>query len=371
MDLYPKPWLSRLAPAVMSTLLVPTTLAASTSPSLVTLTKKLRFQTDAITVSGLSSGAFMALQLHVIYSKKIKGAAIIAGGPYRCAEGVYNGSLFDPSGLYTPTAVCTNTSLIYPYAGPPDLDFSLKETLAMAEKGLVDATKTLAQSKVWLFSGTKDETVPTEVVEVTANYYRQYLPENNIKIVKHPDAAHAMITQDFGNACEIAKYPYINQCGLDAAGELLQFLLGDLKPKTKANPESLYSFSQLDYFNNRDPSTSLNPQGHIYIPQGCLEGEPCQLHIALHGCQQSEDLGNKNFFQHAGYNEWAEANNIVVLYPQTRAWQSTLWMGSMSNPKGCWDWWGYSGSDYATKRGKQPRAISSMINSIMRSKVLQ
>lgn len=372
MDLYPKPWLKRLAPVVMTTVLTPATIAAPALPALTTLTKGLKLQTDAITVSGLSSGAFMALQLHIIYSNRIKGAGVIAGGPYRCAEGIYQGSYFDPSGLYTPTTVCTNTNPLYPFAGPPELAFSLKETQAMAEKQLIDNPENLAKGKVWLFGGIKDTTVPPEVVDVTANYYRHFMPETQLKVVHHPKAGHAMITEKFGNACSVSKSPYISQCGFDAAGELLQFLLGDLKPKAEKVPStSLYTFSQLDYFNNRDPSTSLNPQGHIYIPQACLEGEPCRLHIALHGCQQSEDFGNRSFFEDAGYNEWAETNNIIVLYPQTRAWKSTLWMGAMSNPKGCWDWWGYSGSDYATKRGKQARAIASMVNSIMRSKVLQ
>ena len=40
------------------------------------------------TVSGLSSGGFMAVQLHVAYSATFrKGAGIIAGGPFYCAEG--------------------------------------------------------------------------------------------------------------------------------------------------------------------------------------------------------------------------------------------------------------------------------------------
>jgi hypothetical protein len=35
-----------------------------------------------LTVSGLSSGAFFAHQLHVAYSGLFDGAAIVAGGPY-------------------------------------------------------------------------------------------------------------------------------------------------------------------------------------------------------------------------------------------------------------------------------------------------
>ena len=37
-------------------------------------------------VSGLSSGAFMTVQLHLAHSATFVGAGIIAGGPFRCAE---------------------------------------------------------------------------------------------------------------------------------------------------------------------------------------------------------------------------------------------------------------------------------------------
>src|SRR5262245_11006980 len=37
-------------------------------------------------VSGLSSGAFMAVQIEVAHSDDIVGAGIVAGGPFACAE---------------------------------------------------------------------------------------------------------------------------------------------------------------------------------------------------------------------------------------------------------------------------------------------
>ncbi len=40
----------------------------------------------------------------------------------------------------------------------------------------------------------------------------------------------------------------------------------------------------------------------------------------------------------AGYLETAEANNIIVIFPQIKS--------SINNPNGCWDWYGYTGSDY-------------------------
>src|SRR5271156_5638937 len=37
-------------------------------------------------ISGLSSGAFMTVQLHLAHSMSFIGAGVIAGGPYRCVE---------------------------------------------------------------------------------------------------------------------------------------------------------------------------------------------------------------------------------------------------------------------------------------------
>ena len=46
----------------------------------------------------------------------------------------------------------------------------------------------------------------------------------------------------------------------------------------------------------------------------------------------------------AGFNRWADAYDVAVLYPQTRASFAPL------NPQACWDWWGYSGTDYDTRQ---------------------
>jgi poly(3-hydroxybutyrate) depolymerase len=38
-----------------------------------------------VSAAGISSGAFIADQLHIAHSADIMGAAMIAGGPYDCA----------------------------------------------------------------------------------------------------------------------------------------------------------------------------------------------------------------------------------------------------------------------------------------------
>ena len=47
----------------------------------------LSAQVQGITVSGISSGAYMAVQYQVARSKSVSGVGAIAGGPYECAAG--------------------------------------------------------------------------------------------------------------------------------------------------------------------------------------------------------------------------------------------------------------------------------------------
>jgi len=91
----------------------------------------------------------------------------------------------------------------------------------------------------------------------------------------------------------------------------------------------------------------------VYIPTSCAAKPGCRLHIALHGCEQNlHDVGIK-FVEGSGFARWADTNKIVVLFPQVSA--------SLTNPKGCWDWWGYTGSDYLTKSAPQIAAIWRMV----------
>ena len=56
-------------------------------------------------ISGLSSGAFMTVQLHLAHSASFAGAGIIAGGPFRCAE------IFRPGDMMTAEDACIENSL--------------------------------------------------------------------------------------------------------------------------------------------------------------------------------------------------------------------------------------------------------------------
>src|SRR5471030_933258 len=81
--------------------------------------------------------------------------------------------------------------------------------------------------------------------------------------------------------------------------------------------------------------------------------------IALAVVQNADDYVGTDFVAHAGYNQWADTNNLIVLYPQTVSSS-----GVPFNPNGCWDWWGYNESGYATKSGSQIAAVRAMLTQV-------
>ncbi len=55
-----------------------------------------------------------------------------------------------------------------------------------------------------------------------------------------------------------------------------------------------------------------------------------------------------------------------MLYPQATAWHRRFDVtGLTANPRGCWDWWGYSGPDYFRQSGKQMNAIWQLIDGLL------
>lgn len=97
--------------------------------------------------------------------------------------------------------------------------------------------------------------------------------------------------------------------------------------------------------------------GYAYVPAACAAGQPCRLHIAFHGCDQSAEVVGNAFYLDTGYNRWADTNHIVVLYPQAVA--------TAVNPLGCWDWMRLYDYNFAVKSGAQMAAVKTMIDRIV------
>jgi poly(3-hydroxybutyrate) depolymerase len=292
-------------------------------------------------VSGVSSGGYMAGQFHVAHSSSVKGAGIVAAGPYNCAQGSLSAAYYN----------CLTPRLWTPL---PSTAILKLQTEALAASGQIDPTSNLAGARVWLFSGTKDRIVLPEVVEALRAYYKQF--NATAVLVADKPAGHAMITENAGNECATSKTPYINDCDYDAAGELLRHLLGALQAPAAKESGRLLRFAQKEF---GDGSIGLGDEGFAYIPAACDKGG-CRVHVAFHGCRQHAGAIQDRFAREAGYNRWADTNRLVVLYPQAAPSYFAPF-----NPLGCWDWWGYSGARYATKEGAQVKAVKAMLDRLL------
>jgi poly(3-hydroxybutyrate) depolymerase len=300
-------------------------------------------------VSGLSSGAFMAVQYQVAFSGSVKGAGVVAGGPYYCA-----GTLG-----YTAAAICMG---MVPFI-PPNPSLMLTAAQTFAATGQIDPLSNLEHSHIYVFSGTKDTVVYQQAVDTTVEFFKMAgVAATNVKYVNTLPSGHALITPKFGNSCPANAAPYISHCtvkgqGYDQAGALLTHIYGKLNAPAKTLSGTIVAFNQRAF---ADASTGMADVAYVYVPKSCtVTGTACKVHVAIHGCEQSAQVVGNEFYTDTGYNNWADTNNLLVLYPQVNA--SNL----PYNPKGCWDWVGYTGPNYAIKSGVQMAAIKAMADHLV------
>jgi poly(3-hydroxybutyrate) depolymerase len=317
------------------------TAAADTLPPL----KVNRAETS---VSGLSAGAFMAVQLQVAYAASIQGVGVVAGGPYHCAAD-HLAQALPCMGKFA--------------ALMPDLHAMTAAARGYAATGQVDATEHLAKRRIYVFHGSEDSVAGSPTTDATALFFKQMgVPASQIRYEHQLPAGHALISPKGQSACAATTSPYLNRCmsngqPYDQAGAILAHIYGPLQPRAASAGGRLLALNQRDH---ASADTGMAEQAWVYVPRSCTGGSTCRVHVALHGCRQSAEKVGQQFVTEAGYNEWADANRLLVLYPQVDASLRPF------NPNGCWDWWGYTGSAYATQAGPQMRAIMAMVAGLAR-----
>lgn len=338
--------------AVAAFMLCATSLAsiqiASASPASTNIqAEQLNIDISQSSVSGLSSGGYMATQFQLAHSEIIKGAGIVGAGPYFCALGdisIALGQCVDKA-----SKSITNAPFIAKY----------ERDLAA---GLLAPSASLQDDRVLVIHGRKDTTVNRKASDLLVEQYQRWLQPNNIEYVADKDFAHHMPTLSAGSECDVSQSPFIGNCNYDAAGEILSFIYPGLKTPKAADfePDDAFKVDTIDLSELSDLSgTSISEDAFIFVPQSCKEGEVCRLHISFHGCQQSAEDVKRSYAELAGYNRWANENNIVVLYPQV---EKSMFMPL--NPQGCWDWWGYTDENYANKKGPQINAVYNIIQAL-------
>ena len=308
----------------------------------------LNVDTSQTTVSGLSSGGFMANQLGYAYSATFKGVGVFAGGPYMCA------------GHSNYTACMYNATISAGMLSTMQADINNWSGTAIDDKANV------ASQKIYLFVGNSDYTVgPNPMNGVQTQYTNNGVIAANLDYIKRDSTAHTFPT-DFDsngdNACSSSASPYISNCGYDGAKAAFTKFYGALNARNDAPAAGNYiEFDQTAFTSN----VGMASTGWVYVPASCASGTVCKLHVALHGCVQNYATIGDKFIKNTGYTRWADTNNIIVLFPQTRVdntSHSTSASGSLANANGCWDWIGWYGSNFAQRVGSQQAAIKAMVD---------
>jgi poly(3-hydroxybutyrate) depolymerase len=310
-------------------------------------------------VSGVSSGGAMAVQMHVAYSSIMRGVGVIAGVTYDCAN--------------SDLPLASASKLVLPACMDGSIDFangSIGRTDAAAAHGYIDQTANLAGQNVWLFSGYNDGLVRRGAMDSVAEYYNHY--RGNVFYKTNNHAPHALVSNGTTNPCLGVNHDFINNCNYDAAGLLLEHIYGRLNAPSATVSSPVQAFDQREFV---DPTlvgrVGLADTGYVYVPEACKTAT-CRVHIVFHGCLQYAARVNDAVYDKGGYNKWAETNKLIVLYPQTEP-IGTLPLGD--NPLGCWDWWGLSDAlpgnrEFARKTGYQISAVKKMLERLKQGPTL-
>uniref|UniRef100_A0A6B2LCV0 Carboxylic ester hydrolase n=1 Tax=Arcella intermedia TaxID=1963864 RepID=A0A6B2LCV0_9EUKA len=254
-----------------------------------------------VTVSGVSSGAAMALQLEISFSSTILGSALSAGPPYYCAQGS-EGSVL----------ACTQSPAQIPI---PSLERAMQD---FATSGAIDGLGNLTSHSVLLYSGTLDTVVLPGVVQASEQILRA-MGVQTVQTEYSVASEHCWPTEAWGNQCPILGEPFINNCHYDLAGKALSLFYGPLKPSGSPSAGNIRLLDQNTFAPGGDAEAiSMDHYAYAYMPSQCQGSmNNCKLHLSFHGCLQSSSHIGTDFVENAGFNAWAETNSIVVVYPQT------------------------------------------------------
>merc|ERR1712100_40980 len=314
-------------------------------------TAPLARSSKPFTVSGLSAGPYFSVQLHFAYSSRISAVGVVAGGPWWCSMDEESVAL---------SACMSEPDLI-------DLP-TLYAAVSYAE-GLnsIDDTSNLAGSRAYLYSGKEDTVVDQGVMEKLREMYEYYgVTDLSVEFDMHSE--HGFPTLNNGVDCDTLQTPFILACNYSGAQHILDFIYPDSPAAkgpltvTPAQGGDLLAISQSEYIPSGYTldALSLSSTAYAYVPTGCqADTSQCNVHMAIHGCEQSiGDIGY-DFINMTMYADWAANDgSLIILYPQ-------ITNSNANNPKSCADWWGYTSPAYATQLGPQPQTFVAMVDSLL------
>ena len=275
---------------------------------------------------------------------------MFAGGIYYCSQG-------DLVTAFTQWLSVGNDKI--------DVPKIIKKTEEFEAKGLIDSLDHLRGKRVFIFTGTTDVVVPQTSSKKLEEFMKHF--DANVNSVWDVEWAHSFPNNDFGNERNELMVPFINNWNYKGAYEEMSYLYyGMIKDSQEGFVyQNIFKFDQSKYISIPG---CMHQNGYAYVPTKCQSNsKKCHLHVVLHGWLQTYDHIGLDMMVKTHYNELAEKNNIIMLYPQ-----SVKSLGKVMNPRGCFDWWGYCDGDkinFATKEGPQIKAIMNIIKDFQNGKL--
>eukprot|EP01079_Euglenida_sp_SAG-EU17-18_P011361 gene11361-2068_t len=303
-----------------------------------------------LTISGISSGADFAIQFSVAHSNIVAGVAAFAGIPYHCDRGPFNRDPYHRD-------LCKSKPHRVNVSDLVSLTHELESTGAISP-----VTPGVTTAFVYLFWGGLDPFYRPGSVANTRDYYLGLgLSASHVAYVEMPEAGHAVPTLDYGDPCGTTGRgtKVLQLCGYDGAGQALAHLLGP-SPGTRGSFELslLLNFSQVEHCSDaaaqgkKLASQGAVAQGSCIYPSPAANREPRSAAFIFPSMDGRYGL---QYVKHSGFNQWAEARRLAVLYPQLHRTRRSKIQGIA-----CWDSYGDSGEAYCTQSGPQVTAVKSM-----------
>lgn len=342
------PWSLAASRGIGVMLLLGGPLAATASTEAPSRLPALNATLQQASVVGVSSGGYMATQLAVAWPARFSGVGVLAAGPWGCSQGALSMALNR----------CMQTR-----GGLPELEDLEDRRVRYLENRLVGDQEALGKLNAFIWHGGADDVIDPELVGLLAEQWQQWLAApDQLKVVHNQAAGHGWPVRlhaeetvgphELGN-CRQGGGSYVLACDEDIAREMLTWLYPE-RETLSPEPAELIAFDQSEF-----AVKGLADNGYLFLPAAC-EKVACPVTIALHGCQMSTSAIDDTFVSHSGLNHWAARHRQIVLYPQVNS--------SLSNPQGCWDWWGYAESLWQqnplhdTREGTQVSALMAMLD---------
>lgn len=155
-----------------------------------------------VSVSGLSSGGFMAVQYSIAWSSEVMGVGVVAGGLYNC------GAVFHAAGA---KPFCMDQ------AWSPAR--SWEAVTGFAQDQVIDPVRNIARQRIYLFSGSRDTVVAPAVMRSLRDFYTLAgLPRSALRYLDTIPASHAFVSAGIvGGQCGDVNPSFVVACAYQGA----------------------------------------------------------------------------------------------------------------------------------------------------------